>query len=234
MENFWRRLKYYGIGFGIGLIFVIFFFKNKGCAWTPENRVKNAIFERILVIESAEMEELEKLNISKKELIQIIRNSDVDFQKSKKTDRFKVYHFDCQTKKGKKFSALITLGKDSFISEILLKEKNSLKAKNSKQGDGEIIHYPKERNFVFTDTTDLLICQKQAAQLLDNEKLYQQIKKNGTIDFKNSKLEMSPKPEHCIRFKDKKNREIKAYGIWHMDKIEIFRFDLSFKTDCSE
>jgi hypothetical protein len=234
MENFWRRLKYYGIGFGIGLVFVIFFFKNKGCAWTPENRVKNAIFERMLVISENEKERLNKLNVNEKELIRIIRNGDIDFQKSKKTDRFKIYHFDCQTKYNKKFSVLLTLGKDSFISEILIKEKNSFRAKNSREGKGKIIYFPKERNFLFTDTTDLLICQKQVAQLLDNEKLYQRIRKNGTIDFKNSKLEMSPKPEHCILFRDKKNREIRAFAIWHMDKIEIFRFDLSFQTDCDQ
>ena len=84
MENFFRRLKYYGIGFGIGLLFVIFFFKNKGCAWTPENRVKTAVFERLLVINDENKSELEKLNLSKKELIQILKNSDINFQKSKK------------------------------------------------------------------------------------------------------------------------------------------------------
>ena len=125
MENFFRRLKYYGIGFGIGLLFVIFFFKNKGCAWTPENRVKTAIFERLLILNDENKSELEKLNLSEKELIQILRKSDINFQKSKKTDRFKVYHFDCKTKSGKDFIALLTLGKESFLSEVLLKEKKT-------------------------------------------------------------------------------------------------------------
>ena len=127
MENFLKRLKYYGIGFGIGFLFLIFFFKNKGCAWTPENRVKSAIFERILVLNEENKIALHKLNLSEKELIQILRNSYVNFQKSKKTDRFKVYHFDCQTHSGKEFVTLITLGKDSFLSEVILNKKNTSK-----------------------------------------------------------------------------------------------------------
>jgi len=232
MENFFRRLKYYGIGFGIGLLFVIFFFKNKGCAWTPENRVKTAIFERLLVINDENKNELEKLNLSEKELIQILRNSDIDFQKSKKTDQFKVYHFDCKTKSGKEFTALLTLGKDSFVSEVILKEKNSFKAKNSVEGIGEIFYFPKERNFLYVDTTEKLDCQKEVIQIKDNDLLFQRIRKNGYIDFEKSNLKRSPKPEHCLVFRDKKKREIHAFALWHMDKIEVFKMDLPFDSLC--
>lgn len=232
MENFFRRLKYYGIGFGIGLLFVIFFFKNKGCAWMPENRVKTAIFERLLVINNENKSELEKLNLSDKELILILRNSDIDFQKSKKTDQFKVYHFDCKTKSGKEFTTLLTLGKDSFLSEIILKEKKTNRATNSIEGIGEIIYFPKDRNFLYVDTTDKLLCQKEIIQLKDNNQFFKQIRKNGVIDFGNSNLSITPKPEHCIIFKDKKNREVRAFTFWHMDKIEVYRMDLIFDNPC--
>ncbi|MFM7684229.1 MAG: hypothetical protein ACKO7P_16040 [Bacteroidota bacterium] len=232
MENFLRRLKYYGIGFGIGLIFVIFFFKNKGCAWTPENRVKTAIFERLLVINDENKKELEKLDLSEKELIQILRNSDIDFQKSKKTDQFKVYHFDCKAKSGKDFIVLLTLGKESFLSEVLLKEKKTRRATNSIKGIGEIIYFPKERNFLYVDTTDKLNCQKEVILVKDNDQLFQRIRKNGYIDFEKSNLKRRPKPEHCLVFRDNKNREIRAFALWHMDKIEIFKMDLSFDSSC--
>lgn len=232
MENFFRRLKYYGIGFGIGLLFVIFFFKNKGCAWTPENRVKTAIFERLLVINEKNKSELIKLNLSEKEFIQILRNSDIDFQKSKKTDQFKVYHFDCKTKTGKEFIVLLTLGKDSFLSEVLLNEKKTNRATNSLDGTGEIIYFPKERNFLYLDTTDKLNCQKEVIQIKDNDQLFQRIRKSGYIDFEKSNLKRIPKPEHCLVFRDKKNREVRAFALWHMDKMEIFKMDLSFDSSC--
>ena len=233
MENFLKRLKYYGIGFGIGFLFLIFFFKNKGCAWTPENRVKSAIFERILVLNEENKIALNKLNLSEKELIQILRNSDVNFQKSKKTDRFKVYHFDCQTHSGKEFVTLITLGKDSFLSEVILNKKNTSKAKNTVEGMGKIIFFPKERNFIYVDTTDKLICQKEIIQLRENDQIFQRIRKNGLVDFENSKLDRSPKPEHCLVFKDKMNREISAYALWHMDKIENLNSLYVACTTCS-
>jgi len=55
MNTFLRRLKYYGIGFGIGLLFVFFIFKQKGCSWTPGNRVKEAVLNRIIVADSLDL-----------------------------------------------------------------------------------------------------------------------------------------------------------------------------------
>ena len=50
--------------------------------------------------------------------------------------------------------------------------------------------------------------------------------------FKKSNLKRSPKPEHCLVFKDKKNLEIRAFALWHMDKIEVFKLDLPFDSSC--
>jgi hypothetical protein len=50
MEGFFKRLKYYGTGLLIGLIFVTFFMRGRGCSWLPENRLKTSLFERIIVL----------------------------------------------------------------------------------------------------------------------------------------------------------------------------------------
>ena len=172
------------------------------------------------------------MHITNKELLQILRDSDIDFQKSEKSSRFKVYHLNCTAKNGKKFVATITLGEDSFISEIQFKNTKSSKIHYSENGFGKFIYFPKPKDLVYVDTTDLLICQQEAMKIEDNNKLYQQIKKSGQIDFGKSKLHVSPKPEHYLTFKDEKNRLIGAKGIWHMDKIEIVQFFLDFKNDC--
>jgi hypothetical protein len=232
MDNFFRRLKYYGIGFGIGMLFVFFFFKNKGCSWTPSNRVKSAIFERIIVLSETEQKKLSEMQISNKELLQILRDGDIDFQKSEKSSRFKVYHINCTSKTGKNFTAKITLGEDSFISEIQFNNTKSSKIRYSEKGYGKFIYFPKPKDLIYVDTTDLLICQQEALKIQDNNKLYQQIIKTGKIDFSKSKLYLNPKPEHFLTFKDKKNRKIAAKGIWYMDKIEIVQLFLDFKNDC--
>jgi hypothetical protein len=232
MDNFFRRLKYYGIGFGIGLIFVVFFFGNRGCAWYPENRVKNTIFNRILVVSDNEMVKLKDLGLTKKDLILAINEGDVDFKKSKKNNHFKVYRFTCETKSGKTFNCNVTLNEDSFISEVQFGDKSAFKVKNTKEGLGSFIYFPKEKDFVFMDTTDLILCQQEAIKLVNENKLFNQIRKTGKLNFEKSNLSIQPKPEHWIQFRDKKNRLIEANAIWYKEKIEINRFVLPFKVDC--
>ncbi len=232
MDNFFRRLKYYGIGFGIGLIFVVFFFGNRGCAWYPANRVKNTIFNKILVLSDNEITNIKKIGLSKKELIVCINEGDVNFKKSKKNNRFKVYHFDCETPEGKKFQCNVTLNEDSFVSEVQIGNKNGFKVKNTKKGLGSFIYFPKEKDFVFMDTTDLILCQQEAINLLNENKIFNQIKRTGKLNFEKSNLEIQPKPEHWIQFKDKKNRLIEANAIWYKEKIQINQFVLPFKEDC--
>jgi uncharacterized DUF497 family protein len=50
MKKFVGRLKYYLIGFGIGIIFMFFIFGPRACSWLPENRVKNMIAEKEIFI----------------------------------------------------------------------------------------------------------------------------------------------------------------------------------------
>lgn len=232
MDNFFRRLKYYGIGFGIGLVFVVFFFGNRGCAWYPSNRVKNTIFNKILVLSDNELANIKKLGLSKNELIVSINEGDVNFKKSKKNNRYKVYHFDCETPRGKKFQCNITLNEDSFVSEVQIGNENGFKVKNTKKGLGSFIYFPKEKDFVFMDTTDLILCQQEAIKLVNENKLFNQIRKTGKLNFEKSNLEIQPKPEHWIQFRDKKNRLIEANAIWYKEKIQINRFILPFKIDC--
>ena len=59
MTNLYRRLLYYGIGFGIGLVCVFFFFNNRGCSWLPENRVKEMVTERLIYIADSNLNILE-------------------------------------------------------------------------------------------------------------------------------------------------------------------------------
>jgi len=232
MENFFRRLKYYGIGFGIGLVFVVFFFGNRGCAWYPKNRVKNTIFNRILVLSDSEIIKLKDLGLSRKGLVIALNEGGVDFKKSKINNTFKVYHFDCETENNRKFQCNITLNEDSFISEVQIGNKSAFKVQNTKKGLGNFIYFPKEKDFVFMDTTDLILCQQEAIYLVNENNLFNQIRKTGKLNFEKSNLSTQPKPEHWIQFRDKKNRLIEANAIWYKEKIEINRFVLPFKVDC--
>ena len=84
MDNFFRRLKIYGIGFGIGLICVFLFFRNRGCNWLPENRVKSSFIERVIVVHEEEMPAFKALALNEKQLNDLIQNSSISFSESKK------------------------------------------------------------------------------------------------------------------------------------------------------
>ena len=82
--KFWRRLKYYGIGLGGGLIMVFMIFGNRGCSWLPENRVLNEISEsKMLISEKAKCQQ-ECLNLSDEKIYSLFvkKEGDVLFKKS--------------------------------------------------------------------------------------------------------------------------------------------------------
>ena len=84
MSNLYRRLLYFGVGFGIGLVCVFFFFNNRGCSWLPENRVKEMVTNRLVYVADSNLKILENLKIKEDELSTFLLNADVLFSKSQK------------------------------------------------------------------------------------------------------------------------------------------------------
>lgn len=232
MDNFIRRLKYYGIGFGIGLVFVLIFFQNRGCSWLPSNRVKNSILDRVLVISDAQQVELKARGLSKKDVIAALNDGDVDFGESKKDGDLKVYAVDKDIDGKGNVRFYFTLPKESYITEVNLSAKKAKEVKNSTEGMGKIYRFPNEKNLIFVDTNKLLLCQQQSIGLSESSKMFDQWKKTATIDFKKSDLSRSPKPEHFVLFKDKKGRWIGSKSVWYKNKIDVSYFDIPFETGC--
>lgn len=227
MKTFFDRLKIYAIGFGIGMVFVFFFFQNRGCSWLPDNRVKNSILDRVIVVQSDVELQLKKKGISQKEIIALLNDGDVDFSKSKKEGQFKIYLVSKD-----KLKLFFTLPNESFISEVRLANVAVNSVKNSIKGTGKLIHFPKDDELVFADTTKLVTCQQQAFGMIENRKILKSLKKQGLIDFEKSDLNIKPKALQYLFFKDKKGRKIGASAVWYKNKISIDHFDLPFETDC--
>jgi hypothetical protein len=233
MESFVRRLKYYGIGFGIGLVFVLFFFQNRGCSWLPANRVKNSILERVLVMPDIQKDYMLSQGIKKEDIISVLNDGDVNFDASLKKANPQVYLIEKEMDNGKNLKVYFTLPKESFISEVHLSESRSSKVKNSKLGFGKIMRLPIDKHMVYVDSSKVVTCQQEKLALLNTVDIYHLWKKDAKVDFSKSALSRSPKPEHYIIFKDKKGREIGSKSIWYKTKINISSFELPFETDCS-
>jgi hypothetical protein len=225
MNTIWSRLKYYGIGFGLGLIFLIFFFQNRGCTWLPSNRVKNTILDRVLVVSEKTKQDMEGLDLSSEDIIQVLNDGDVQFKKSDKNSDDKVYLIE---KEGRSY--LFTLPKESYIAELFI-GKDAFNVKTSKDGRGKIIHLPNDENMVYPDSTQYVTCQQEELGLADPKAIYKLIKETGEIDFGKTNLSVKPKPEHYMYFV-KEGDTIGFEAIWYKNKINITAFNLPFENPC--
>jgi hypothetical protein len=231
MDSFLRRLKYYGIGFVIGLIFVLFFFQNRGCSWLPSNRVKNSVLDRVLVVSDAELKELDSRGISKKDVIDVLNDGEVIFNESKKKGNPQVYLIRYEHS-GKELDFYFSLPKESFISELQISPVKASKVKNTTEGKGKVLRFPNEEHLLYVDSSSLLNCQQAELGLINTDIMYDLWKKSARIDFEKSQLMKTPKPEHYFEFRDSKGHVIGTRSVWYKTKINISHFDLPFETDC--
>lgn len=81
--KFWRRFKYYLIGFGLGLLLVYGIFGGRDLTtWTPEGRVLQAIDSSQVSISERALCQLECNSLSFADIQWIMEDADVDFSES--------------------------------------------------------------------------------------------------------------------------------------------------------
>lgn len=226
MENFWRRLRYYGIGFGMGLIFVFFFFKNRGCSWLPSNRVKNAILERLIVVNPETQKQLEADGVTMKDLVEVLNDGDVVFENSDKDEDSKVYEID---KDGVKYA--FTLPEESFISQVFVGV-DAKKVKTGTSGLAKVIFWPNDSTMVHCDLEPQVLCQRKELGFEKDVDFQKYLEENAWINLSKSNLSIKPKPEHYIEFTNE-NDTIGVLANWYMYKINITSF-INSKSTCKE
>ena len=227
MESFKRRLKYYGIGFGLGLIFVLFFFQNRGCSWLPSNRIKNALLDRLIVVSENTQKRLDEKKISDDDLLEVLNTGDVEFNESDRDAYMKIYILE---KDGEYFA--FTLPKESFVSEVFVGIKNSKKVSPSVDGNGRIIHFPKDEDLVYPDSNSVVTCQQAKLKLINPREILNSLKHDGRLNFSKSNFKESPKPMHYLVF-TRNGKEIGAKAIWYKNKINITQFEAEGLEVCN-
>lgn len=231
MENFLRRLKIYGIGFGLGLIFVFFFFKNRGCSWLPENRVKNTVLERLIVLNDDEFQALHEKGLTEKNILEVLNTGDVLFNESVKNTNPKVYVMEKEFK-GKTLKLLFTLPDDSFVSELFISKTNPKKIKNSTTGEGTVLHFPNEKDLIFVDSNKLVSCQQSKLGYINTRLILKDMKKGLKVDFSTSNFKIKPRPIQKLIWRHPKHGAIKAEGFWYKNKINISLFETQDTLRC--
>lgn len=225
MKNFLRRLKYYGIGFAFGLVFVFFFFKDRGCSWKPDNRVKNTILGRVIVVPEEDQAAFARLNLDSADIVQFLNDGDVNFSASKKDGATKIYEISKEIK-GKEVKLWFTLPQDAFISEVRIPKGSVLAVKNTKKGMGKMIRFPNVESIVFMNEDDSYFNkEKEKYELTDSKQVEKYLKKSGMIDFGKSNLAASPYPIQKIVFETPTQLKVTASSYWFEEHITIESFD---------
>lgn len=224
MTNLYRRLLYYGVGFGIGLVCVFFFFNNRGCSWLPENRVKEMVTNRLVYIADSNLTILENLKIKEDELSAFLLNADVLFSKSEKTRNPQIYHLEGPTDSNDKFVCQIVLHKDALICELV---PNQFSAKNTKpttNGLAKPIHFPPKENLFYSDSSAHTICQRKALGIEEDSTLRALFLKNGRINISKTDLTKKPKPSYAMVFRTDQGKEVSIFATYFKEKARIYKF----------
>ena len=95
MDKFKNRLKYYLLGLSLGVLVVYVTFGNRSCSWLPENRVKNMIGEKEIIVGDSIISVMNCLNITNDDIYSLLKTGgEVEFSKSI-TDAYpKVYYIE--------------------------------------------------------------------------------------------------------------------------------------------
>lgn len=219
MDNLWRRLKYYGIGFGIGLIFVLVLFRQKGCSWTPGNRVKTALLDRIVFVDSADNAFLKLHQINAKDLQSYIENATVSFMESKRHGNEKIYHFSGVLGTQKTFNCLMAYREKSVVVDIDFVHDNPKKYERL-SGEAKPFLF-KNKNW-FSGKLSLI----DVAGMNSNaapEKFTALFFKYGTLDAGKTTFDTNS-PYSYLKFGTPTNQPPKIYLLktkWYQEKIEI-------------
>ena len=129
--NFLNRLKFYLLGFILGLFLVYGIFKERNWDWLPENKVKKFLLENPLKIFYNKKQDLLSDQLSKK-IFDIIVNGDVNFSKSETKQDLKIYLIEY-----KQNTAIFNISFKDTLCRILSLDSNYFK-KESNSKDSTI------------------------------------------------------------------------------------------------
>jgi hypothetical protein len=226
MESFWRRLRYYGLGFGLGLILTFGIFNTRGCSWMPENRVKDAMNKRVWIIDMQEVKtfyKAHKLNDAK--FYRLIQDADISFSKSIRSGRHKVYDLTFTDGKNKETHCLARMTDESFVVEFIPNVPSIKALKKNKKNPlkASIVHAPKNKHLVYAEDRPALKEHLRSLGFTTDTQL-QKALLNGSFNCEASRLNEQPRPIHVIELQPSKNKKIAvaATCIWYKDKIKVY------------
>jgi hypothetical protein len=212
--KFIQRLKYYGIGFGIGLLLVFVFFGGRGCSWMPENRLKDELLHKIIVMNQSDYDAMRNKHLNVASYISMLKDGAVDFGVSIKHENPRFYLFSGEINGKTLYAQFEARNNDAFVS--LLRPLSSPKITDkSMPKAARIVYFPNDTLLVaFDDNTQI----DSSALLLTPRLVQDALLKNGRVDYLCTNLKELIKPIYCFSFALKGHSYL-GKAIWYKNRI---------------
>ena len=231
MKSLWKRFQYYGIGLMIGLMFTFIFFQNRGCSWLPENRVKNAVLENVIVFKKADVELMNQQGITPDDYVQILNKGAIKFGLSKRQGEPKYYVGKSVSSSGDEIQAQFELRVDGFVSLCTpLKKDESVITENLLEGEAIIYRLPIDTSLVAFDE-DLAKCQAKKLGITEKNVL-DALHDFGIVNYDLSDFVSSDKPIYHLSFQIK-DSTYHGKAIWYKNKLYFTYFLNSGVEKCN-
>ena len=117
--TFFKRLRIYLIGVGLGLVLTFFMFRERGCEWTPENRVLQMISTSQILVSDSVRCVMKANDISDADIFDLIQKGDVLFSESITDSVPRVYVLQGKSQAGSDFKIMFSIQKDTALASII-------------------------------------------------------------------------------------------------------------------
>jgi len=193
MNSIWRRLLYYGIGLLIGLLFVTFFFGNRGCSWLPENRIKSSIFSQVLVVDTTAFVE----GFTDSMYVVTIVEADVNLGLSLRQGEPKAYYFANKKKGNKARFFQVTFETDGVVGIVKTIPEDQKARIQTGNYWYPIIHVPGDSNFIsfFEDVQAKVDYFK-----LNRQQIHNALKSTGVAETQHFDFDPDKRKIHRMTF----------------------------------
>jgi hypothetical protein len=95
MDKLKNRVKYFAIGLTFGSLLVYFMFGSRGCSWLPENRAKNMIGEKEIVVGDSVLAVMTCIGLNNDDIYNLLKDEgEVEFSKSETRTIPKIYYIE--------------------------------------------------------------------------------------------------------------------------------------------
>lgn len=202
MDKFRNRVKYYLIGLGFGVLVVYFIFGNRGCSWLPENRVKNMIGEKEIVVSDSILNVMHCLELNNDDIYELLKESgNVDFSLSKTDGVPKIYYVEGE-KEGTVYSAKFALYEEKELADVVAVNKTGANCSGSGSNDiYSTLPLPHNDVIAILESNEFRILTKAECDMDFygiSEEAIKAFHKTASIDIEASEPRLSPNPYYVM------------------------------------